>query len=92
MIGLDELFYLYAVINLIVFVMYGVDKFKAVKDMWRIPEKTLLLSAVFGAPGALLGMIVFRHKIRKPKFYIGVPLILIIEIIILVALIKKAAG
>ena len=42
-----------------------------------------------GAPGALLGMIVFRHKIRKPKFYIGVPMILVIEAVIVFLLVTK---
>ena len=72
----------YALVNLAVFGIYGLDKRKAIKGEWRTPEKNLIAAAVMGAPGALLGMIVFRHKIRKPKFYIGVPVILIIEAVI----------
>ena len=51
------------------------------KGRWRIPEKTLLLfAAAGGSPGALAGMFVFHHKIRKPLFYLGVPLILLLQI------------
>lgn len=70
---------IYGVINLAVLIFYGIDKAKAVKKAWRIPERTLILLAVFGPVGALLGMLIFRHKIRKPKFYLGVPAILIVE-------------
>ncbi len=79
----------YALVNLAVFGIYGLDKRKAIKGEWRTPEKNLIAAAVMGAPGALLGMIVFRHKIRKPKFYIGVPVILIIEAVIVFWLITQ---
>ena len=63
--------------NVAAFLVFGIDKWKAVKGRWRIPEKTLLLfAAAGGSPGALAGMFVFHHKIRKPLFYLGVPLIL----------------
>ncbi len=68
-------------INLLTFVLYGIDKWKAQQNYWRVPEKTLILLAVIGgAVGALAGMILFRHKIRKPKFYLGVPFILFAQI------------
>ena len=70
---------IYAAVSLVVFAFYGIDKAKAVKKAWRVPERTLLLLAVSSPIGALLGMLVFRHKIRKPKFYITVPLLLIVE-------------
>lgn len=77
------LIYLIAV-NVVAFFMYGIDKFRARKNLWRIPEKTLILSAVFGGSiGALLGMQVFHHKTKKPKFYIGVPMILMLQVAIL---------
>ncbi len=79
----------YALVNLAVFGIYGLDKKKAIKGEWRTPEKNLIAAAVMGASGALLGMIVFRHKIRKPKFYIGVPMILVIEAVILFLLVTK---
>ncbi len=71
---------LFLLINLVVFAMYGIDKWKAIHHKWRIPEATLIGAAVFGVVGALLGMIVFHHKVRKPKFYISVPFIMILEL------------
>lgn len=70
---------LYVLSNLVVFVMYGIDKSKAIHHKWRIPEATLLGAAVFGVFGALAGMYFFRHKTKKPKFFITVPLILVLE-------------
>lgn len=68
-------------INVVTFLLYGNDKSRARRHAWRIPEKTLLGAAVIGGSvGALLGMSIFHHKTRKPAFYIGVPLILIIQI------------
>ncbi|MCC6093858.1 MAG: DUF1294 domain-containing protein [Eubacterium sp.] len=74
--------YLYlGVINLISFILYGVDKRRAIKHKWRIPEATLLLFAFFGgAAGALLGMLVFHHKTSKRKFRILVPIALVLWI------------
>lgn len=60
--------------NVAAFVMYGVDKRKAMKDQWRIPEKTLLLAALVGGSlGAFLGMQIFHHKTKHWKFILGVP-------------------
>ena len=70
---------LYVLSNVVVFVMYGIDKYKAIHHKWRIPETTLLGVAVIGVFGALSGMYFFRHKTRKPKFFITVPLILVLE-------------
>lgn len=70
----------YLVINLIVFTMYGIDKYKAVHHKWRIPEATLIGAAVFGVIGALAGMYIIRHKTKKPKFFITVPVIFVAEI------------
>ena len=68
-------------INIITFILYGVDKYKAQKNKWRIPEKTLILFAVFGGSiGALLGIKVFHHKTLHKKFKYGVPAILILQI------------
>lgn len=61
--------------SVIAFLLYGLDKYKAIHHRWRIPEQTLILAAlVGGAPGALLGMQIFHHKTRKWKFRIVVPL------------------
>lgn len=68
-------------INVIGFVSMGIDKLKAIKRGWRIPERTLLLIAFLGgALGSFIGMIIFRHKIRNKKFQILVPIALILYI------------
>ncbi len=69
------------IINIFALLMMGLDKMKACYGWWRIPESFLFLLAFsFGAGGILTGMLVFRHKIRKPLFYIGVPLLFILNI------------
>lgn len=68
-------------INIAAFIMYGADKHKAKKGQWRIPEKTLIgVAALGGSIGAVLGMRLFRHKTKHPKFYIGVPVIILLQI------------
>ena len=68
-------------INLAAFVLMGLDKRKAKKNLWRIPEKTLFLSAILGgSAGAIAGMYVFHHNTRHWYFVIGMPLILVIQI------------
>jgi uncharacterized membrane protein YsdA (DUF1294 family) len=75
-------YYLIAV-NIIAFFAYGVDKWKAKRHRWRIPEATLLvLAAIGGSVGAWIGMQVFRHKTKHLKFVAGVPAIFIIQCII----------
>ena len=81
---------LLAAVNLLAFVLYGVDKLKAKKGAWRIPEATLLLVAFLGGSvGALLGMEVFRHKTKHAKFRILVPLFLILHIAMAVYIVKR---
>lgn len=78
---MDKIFIYIVIINLMTFLLYGLDKQKAKNHQWRIPEKTLLgMALVGGSIGALGGMKVFRHKTRKPKFYIGVPMILMVQV------------
>jgi uncharacterized membrane protein YsdA (DUF1294 family) len=68
-------------INVITFVVYGIDKLKAKKGKWRIPEATLLLLAIVGGSmGAWCGMKVWHHKTLHKKFKYGIPLILIVQI------------
>lgn len=70
------------IINLTAFVTYLADKRKAVKDRWRVKESTLLiLAAIGGSAGALLAMLMVRHKTKKAKFMISVPVMLILQII-----------
>ena len=69
-------------LNLITFIIYGIDKFKAKKAKWRISEATLILLAVIGGSiGAWLGLQVWRHKTQHKKFYIGIPMILTLQVI-----------
>ncbi len=73
----------FIIINLVTFFVFGIDKRKAIKQKWRISEFTLIMLCVIGGSfGGLLGMKVFRHKTKHSKFYIGVPLIIIIQLII----------
>ena len=75
-----ELYYLIA-INIVTFIVYGIDKVKAMKGKWRISEATLLILAVIGGSiGALLGMKVWHHKTMHKKFKYGLPLILLAQI------------
>lgn len=70
-------------INLAAFLVYGEDKRRAARQLWRISEATLLwLAVIGGAAGALAGMYVFHHKTRKAKFKFGVPLILVVELVL----------
>ena len=79
---LTGIFSYLAVINLIGFAAFGIDKYKAVHHKWRIRESTLFAIAILGGSiGCLLGMRVFHHKTLHPSFRIGIPLILIVELI-----------
>lgn len=76
------------IVNLIGFLLMGIDKRKAVKRAFRIPESTLFIVALIGGSlGSLLGMYTFRHKTRHWYFVWGMPAILILHIIIILALI-----
>ena len=77
-------------INAAAFVLMLADKAKARKNRWRIPERTMIGSALLGGSiGALLGMYTFRHKTRHLKFTLGVPAILIAQIALAFFLITK---
>ena len=68
-------------INIVTFLVYGIDKWKAKQGSWRISEATLLILAVIGGTnGALLGMQVWRHKTMHKKCKYGLPLILLAQI------------
>lgn len=70
-------------INIITYFTYAADKTKARQNKWRIPERTLILLALLGgSPAALLAMKHYHHKTRHLKFKLGIPIILIIQIII----------
>lgn len=77
-----EIFIYYLIaINILTFIIYGIDKLKAKKNWRRISESTLLLLAVAGGSiGAWLGMMVWRHKTKHWKFLIGVPAIFLLQL------------
>lgn len=75
------------VMNLIGFLIMGVDKHKAKKRAFRIPEATLFLVAIMGGSiGSIIGMYVFRHKTRHRSFTVGMPIILGLQIILVLFL------
>ena len=77
-------------INAAAFLLMLVDKVKAKKNRWRIPERTLIGSAALGGSiGALLGMYTFRHKTRHLKFTLGIPAILTVQIALAIWLFIK---
>lgn len=68
-------------VNVVTFVMYGIDKHKARKGKWRISEATLIMMAVIGgSAGAWSGMKVWHHKTKHKKFKYGIPVILLLQI------------
>ena len=73
-----------AAMSVFSFFLFGVDKRRAVRGAFRIRERTLLLSALLGGPGALLGMRLFHHKTRKPLFRAIVPAFFVLDAILLV--------
>ena len=81
---LMKVLYIYLiVINVAAFLLMLIDKVKAKKNLWRIPEATLfLVAAIGGSIGSLLGMYTFRHKTKHIKFIVGMPLILAAHIVI----------
>lgn len=76
-----ELILIYCVmVNAITFLMYGMDKWRARKGKRRISERCLLgLAAIGGSVGAYVSMYFFRHKTKKPKFYLGVPILFLLQ-------------
>ena len=77
----ESLLYYLIAINIVTFIVYGIDKVKAMKGKWRISEATLLLLAIIGGSvGAWLGMKTWHHKTMHKKFKYGLPLILLAQI------------
>ena len=74
------IYYLLAV-NVLTFIVYGVDKWKARSGRWRVPEATLMgLAALGGSVGAWMAMQLFRHKTQKKKFRYGVPALFVLQV------------
>ena len=81
-----SMYYLLA-INIVSFFLYGIDKYKAKKNKWRISEATLLMMAVIGGSiGAWVGMRLWHHKTMHKKFKYGIPIIIILQISLVVYL------
>ena len=87
----SEFFLTYLVlVNAVGFLLMLIDKIKAKAGAWRIPEATLIGIAVAGGSiGTILGMNLFRHKTKHPKFYIGLPVILTLQIVLGLVIILK---
>ena len=74
------LYYIVAV-NIVTFLLYGIDKYKAKKSKWRISEVTLLtMTAIGGSIGAWAAMRLWHHKTMHKKFKYGIPLIIILQV------------
>ena len=88
---LEKLIVIYLVaVNVVTFCMYGIDKWKAKRSKWRIPEATLLgLAVIGGSIGALLGMKVWHHKTMHKKFQFGIPLIILLQIALIIWINRK---
>ena len=77
------MFYYFIAINVMAITITITDKLKAIHNKWRIPENTLLLvSALGGSPCMLITMLIIRHKTRKLKFMLGIPIIIVLQCII----------
>ena len=83
------MYYLFA-INIVSFFLYGIDKYKAKKNKWRISEATLLMIAVIGGSiGAWVGMRIWHHKTMHKKFKYGIPIIIIMQVALAVYLLTN---
>lgn len=84
--SLVQFFIIYLVIiNFLGFIIMGIDKLKAKRGSRRISENTLFMFTILGGGvGTILGMYIFRHKTKKKKFTVGMPIILIIEVLLFI--------
>lgn len=71
------------IMNLLAFVLMGLDKYRAMNGQWRIPEVTLLgLNFFGGCAGGFLAMHLFRHKTRHARFFVGIPVMLVMHVVV----------
>jgi uncharacterized membrane protein YsdA (DUF1294 family) len=86
---MKEIIYYYIFINIFTFILFGIDKYRAIKNKYRVKESTLFsLSFIGGALGGFFGMKIFRHKTLKSSFKYGIPFLAFIEILIFIYLIR----
>lgn len=77
----EKILIAYVIWNIVVMLVFGLDKLLAKMDAWRISEKTLfMLAALLGAAGAWAGMRIFRHKTRHNSFVYGIPLLALVNL------------
>ena len=80
---LDRLIFWLIFVNLLALILFGFDKYRAKHRQWRIPEGFLFLVALLGGSlGAVLGMDLFRHKTRYPRFHRGLPILFFLQFIL----------
>ena len=87
---MEEIICYLLAVNIVTFLLYGIDKYKAKKGKWRISEATLLLMAVIGGSiGAWAGMRLWHHKTMHKKFKYGIPIIIILQVALAVYLLTN---
>ena len=89
---MDIIFIYILIINAVAFLLMLIDKYKAKKNLWRISEATLMgVAAIGGSLGAILGMRLVRHKTKHLKFSLGLPVLLVLQILLGILLYAKTA-
>ena len=87
---MEEIICFLLAINIATFLLYGIDKYKAKKNQWRISEATLLtMAAIGGSIGAWVGMRIWHHKTMHKKFKYGIPIIIILQVALAVYLLTN---
>ena len=87
---MEEIICYLLAVNIVTFLLYGIDKYKAKKNQWRISEATLLtMAAIGGSIGAWTGMRIWHHKTMHKKFKYGIPLIIILQVALVAYLHKN---
>ena len=87
---MEEIICYLLAVNIVTFLLYGIDKYKAKKGKWRISEATLLMMAVIGGSiGAWSGMRLWHHKTMHKKFKYGIPVIIILQVALAVYLLTN---
>ena len=87
---MEEIICYLLAVNIVTFLLYGIDKYKAKKGKWRIPEATLLtMAAIGGSIGAWAGMRLWHHKTMHKKFKYGIPVIIILQVALAVYLLTN---